>query len=51
MAWQAQQAANSLNQQQYAALNDLEDAAAAAAQASASATKALSKASGAGYGH
>ncbi|ROT84571.1 hypothetical protein C7M84_022239 [Penaeus vannamei] len=52
MAWQAQQAANSLNQQQYTALSDLEDAAGAAAQARAAATKALSKAKGAsGYGH
>jgi len=51
MAWQAQQAANNLNQQQYLALNDLQDAAGAAAQAQAAANKALAKAKGSGYGY
>ena len=51
MAWQAQQAANSLNQQQSLAVNDLQSAQAAAAQAQAAASKALAKAKGAGGGY
>ncbi|XP_069161903.1 antifreeze protein Maxi isoform X1 [Procambarus clarkii] len=50
MAWQAQQAANSLRTQQNVVINDLHSAAGAASQAQIAASKALAKAKGANNG-